>query len=257
MIHYHGTPIGGSRQDTARFLMGRHALVSFYRPDDLGIVAEACQSFVFDNGAYSIWKDGGELDVEGYIAWTEEWYRHPSFDWALIPDEIGGTEDDNDALITAWPRHLPGVPIWHPDESIARFGRLCKEWPRVAIGASTAWPRVGSKGWWRRIGEAMDAVCDEEGRPPAKLHGLKMLNPEVFTRLPLASADSSTAGRRATMNAERFGMYLPPTSAQRAAVIAERIEQHNSAPRWVRVDQHDLFRQEATTEGLFSQPVKS
>jgi len=27
-------------------------------------------------------------------------------------------------------------------------------------------------------------------------------------------------------------MYLPPTAAQRAAVIAERIEQHNSTPCW-------------------------
>lgn len=25
MIHYHGTPVGGSRQDVARFLMTRHA----------------------------------------------------------------------------------------------------------------------------------------------------------------------------------------------------------------------------------------
>ena len=25
MIHYHGTPVGGSRQDVARFLMGRPA----------------------------------------------------------------------------------------------------------------------------------------------------------------------------------------------------------------------------------------
>lgn len=27
MIHYHGTPVGGTRQDGARFLAGRHALV--------------------------------------------------------------------------------------------------------------------------------------------------------------------------------------------------------------------------------------
>lgn len=27
MKHFHGTPIGGTRQDAARFLLGRHALV--------------------------------------------------------------------------------------------------------------------------------------------------------------------------------------------------------------------------------------
>lgn len=52
MIHYHGTPIGGTRQDAARFLAGRHALVPFPRQDDVAIVAEVCQSFCFDNGAF-------------------------------------------------------------------------------------------------------------------------------------------------------------------------------------------------------------
>jgi hypothetical protein len=67
MIHYHGTPIGGARQDAARFLAGRHALVPFPRQDDMGIVAEACQSFVFDNGAFSAWKRGLQLDFDGYL----------------------------------------------------------------------------------------------------------------------------------------------------------------------------------------------
>lgn len=36
VIHYHGTPVGGSRSDVVRFLRGRHALIPFARPDDLG-----------------------------------------------------------------------------------------------------------------------------------------------------------------------------------------------------------------------------
>lgn len=39
MIHYHGTPIGGTRQDAARLLAGRHALVPFPRQDDMSIEA--------------------------------------------------------------------------------------------------------------------------------------------------------------------------------------------------------------------------
>ena len=77
----------------------------------------------------------------------------------------------------------------------------------------------------------MDAVCDEQGRPSARLHGLRMLNPKIFARLPLASADSTNAA----MNCgalSRFGMYVPPTAAQRAAVIAERIETAPAAMVW-------------------------
>lgn len=65
-----------------------------------------------------------------------------------------------------------------------------------------------------------------------RLHGLRMMDPEIFTRLPLASADSTNAAVNCG-SLSRYGSYIPPTAAQRAAVIAERIEAHNSAPVWV------------------------
>jgi len=233
MIHYHGTPIGGSRQDTARFLVGRHALIPYPRQDDVGIAAEVCQSFVFDNGAFTIWKQGGRLDVEGYVAWCDVWHRHPGFDWALIPDVIEGDEAENDALLADWPGHIRGVPVWHMHESFDRLVRLGHDWPVVALGSSGRWASVGTESWWQRMGEAMNALCDEHGRPPCRLHGLRMLNPDVFARLPLASADSTNAAVNSGSLA-RFGMYVPPTSSQRAAVIAERVESQNSAAVWSR-----------------------
>jgi hypothetical protein len=84
-------------------------------------------------------------------------------------------------------------------------------------------------------------VCDDAGRPPARLHGLRMLDPAIFTKLPLASADSTNAAVNCG-SLDRFGMYLPASSAQRAAVIADRIEAHNSAPAWVSTPvQQDIF----------------
>ena len=78
----------------------------------------------------------------------------------------------------------------------------------------------------------MEVMCDEQGRPKCKIHGLRMLDPDVFTRLPFSSADSTNAAVNCGA-ISRFGMYPAPTSSQRAAVIAERIESHNSAPVWV------------------------
>lgn len=231
MIHYHGTPIGGPRQDVARFLMGRHALVPFPRQDDVGVVAEVCQSFVFDNGAFTVWKQGGQLDLPGYIAWCDEWRRHPGFDWAVIPDVIEGDEAENDALLADWPRHIRGVPVWHLHESIDRLVRLGNEWPVVALGSSGQWSSPGTEGWWQRMSAAMNALCDNAGRPPCRLHGMRMLDPSVFSKLPLSSADSTNAAVNSG-SLDRFGMYVPPTAAQRAAVIAERIEAHNAAAAW-------------------------
>lgn len=44
-----------------------------------------------------------------------------------------------------------------------------------------------------------------------------------------------------TLTKSRFGSYLPPTAAQRAAVIAERIEANNRAAVWVSMAQGALF----------------
>lgn len=243
MIHYHGTPIGGSRQDAARFLMGRHALVPFTYQADTGIVSDVCQSFVFDNGAFTVWKQGGELDIAGYTAWVRDWCKHPGFEWALIPDVIEGDEADNDAHIEAWRDTglaLYGVPVWHLHESLDRLAALCDEWPTVAFGSSGQWATPGTQGWWNRMSEAMDAICDEHGRPAAKLHGLRMLDPAIFSHLPLASADSTNAAVNCG-SLSRFGSYTPPTAAQRAAVIAERIEAHNSAPTWAGMPRQYAF----------------
>lgn len=231
MIHYHGTPIGGSRQDAARFLAGRHALVPFPRQDDIGIVAEVCQSFVFDNGAFTVWRQGGQLDVDGYVAWVEQWHRHPGFDWALIPDVIEGSEAENDRLIADWPQHLAGVPVWHLHESLERLDALSRAWRIVAFGSSGQWASPGTDAWWKRISAAMAAICDDHGRPRCRLHGLRMLDPAIFSRLPFASADSTNAAVNGG-SISRFGMYAPPTAGQRAAVIADRIEAHNSAAIW-------------------------
>lgn len=221
--------------------MGRHALVPFPRQDDMGAVAEVCQSFVFDNGAFTVWKQGGKLDVDGYMTWCEEWHKHPGFDWALIPDVIEGNESDNDALICDWPKSIRGVPVWHMHESIDRLVRLGNEWGFVALGSSGVWATPGTEAWWQRMTLAMNALCDDKGRPPCRLHGLRMLDPRVFSRLPLSSADSTNAAVNSG-SLSRFGSYLPPTSAQRAAVIAERIEAHNSSGIWCQTpEQEDFF----------------
>jgi hypothetical protein len=241
MIHYHGTPIGGSRQDVARFLVGRHALVPYFRQDDMPIVADVCQSFVLDNSAFSIWKRGGDMDYDGYLNFVEQWAKHPGFDWALIPDIIDGTEGENDRYLEMWETKSKGVPVWHLHESVGRLKRLCSKYEWVALGSSGKWDHPGSIQWWFRMSEIMDFICDEEGRPPCKLHGLRMLNPDIFTKLPLSSADSTNAGRNNNL-VQHFGRYAPPTASQRAAIIAERIEFHNSSPIWVPGPQIKLFQ---------------
>lgn len=245
MIHYHGTPISGSADNTCRFLVGRHALVPFKRQDDLARVAEFCQSFVLDNSAFSYWRSGeGDVDVPSYHDWVSSLAGHPGLDWCLIPDKIDGSEEQNRELVSLWLRigcRVESVPVWHLHESLEWLEWLVDNFRTVALGSSGQWASPGTFSWWQRMAEAMDVACDTKGKPKCRLHGLRMLDPAIFSYLPLASADSTNAAVNCGAVA-RFGSYVPVSSAQRAAVIADRIEQHNSAAYWDGIPvQQDLF----------------
>lgn len=237
MIHYHGGPITPASAAHAAW-RSRHAFVSFAAAGQVEIAASVSQSFALDNGAFSLWRAGKATDWPGFYAWCEQWLSHPGCDWAVIPDVIDGDEAANDALIREWPFGQRGVPVWHMHETISRLYRLCREWPRVALGSSGEFAAVGNGRWWARMSKAMNSVCID-GRPIAKLHGLRMLDPEVFSKLPLASADSTNVARNIGIDGAWRGSYTPASKETRGFVLAERIEQFNSVGRWARSD-HQL-----------------
>ena len=235
MIPYHGTPFsGGTRSDLA--LQGRHAMVSFERPDSIEVVAEVCQSFCLDNGAFSAWKAGRDYDFTGYMEWATHWLSHPGCDFAVIPDVIDGSEDENDELLYSLP--LTGkarwAPVWHLHESVERLVRLCDEWPRVSLGSSGQFATVGNDDWWRRMATALDAITDDRGRPITRLHGLRMLDPGVFSYIPFASADSTNVARNIGIDTRWTGPYVPTSRYARALVMMDRIESHAVASHWVK-----------------------
>jgi hypothetical protein len=234
MIHYHGSPLGAGAGNKHNFWGGRHALVSFAYPQDLSVCLEVCQSVVLDNGAFTTWKQGRKFDFNAYGEWVERLTYHPAVDWWLIPDIIDGEEADNKALASEWMRHKANdfaVPVYHMHESFSYLSWLIDNFPTIALGSSGAWPTPNARIWWDRMADIMDFMCDEHGRAPVKLHGLRMLNPKVFQHLPLSSADSVNAAMNSG-DTKRYGMYVPPARAQRANIIADRIEQYQSAPVW-------------------------
>lgn len=233
MIHYHGLPITPETAAAAA-IGGGHAFVSFSDPRQLALAAQVCQSFAIDNGAFSAWKQGKPVtDWQPFYSWAADAKLIPACDFAVIPDVIDGDEAANDALIEEWP--LPrwfGAPVWHMHESLERLERLASGWPRVCIGSSGDYSQPGSALWWSQMGKAMRVVCDDDGRPLCKLHGLRMLDPAIFGHLPLSSADSTNIGRNIGIDQAWRGTYSPPTKEARAAVMRSRIESHNAPPRW-------------------------
>ena len=87
------------------------------------------------------------------------------------------------------------------------------------------------------MSEAMDICCDQEGIARTKLHGLRMLDPTVFSHFPFSSADSTNVGRNCGMDGRWKGPYVSGLSHRtRAMVLMDRIESHASASTWNRTE---------------------
>lgn len=233
MIHYHGLPATPETVCIAMASAG-HLFVPPGARYQLGAVLSVCQSFAIDNGAFTAWKQGKPIeDWSDFYRWARECMAIPSCDFAVIPDVIDGDEKANDDLLRDWPlpRHF-GAPVWHLHESLARLQTLVREWPRVCIGSSGEFAQIKTSSWWQRMAQAMHVACDEDGRPFARLHGLRMLDPDVFTRFPFASVDSTNIGRNVGLDGNWRGPYEPATKEARAMVMRNRIEAHNAPTRW-------------------------
>ena len=78
-------------------------------------------------------------------------------------------------------------------------------------------------------------VLTNSGRlrqPIVKVHGLRMLNPAVFSKFPFASADSSTVARNIGLDQNWAGTFVPRSRVARGAVLMSRIEETQSADSW-------------------------
>lgn len=191
VIHYHGTPITPLAQ--LNRMAGRHFCVSFARPDSLKVCLQIGQSLMFDNGAFSIWKQGGWMDVDAYYRWLEPILTPPHF--AIVPDVIDGTVEQNQKMMDDWPRQWDHVaaPVWHLNEPLEHLcGMVGQNWQKVCFGSAGEYAVIGTPAWCSRMDEAFNELVRVYGTLP-HIHGLRMLG--QTDRWPLASADSTNVAQ--------------------------------------------------------------
>jgi hypothetical protein len=152
------------------------------------------------------------------------------FDFTVLPSH---GQEENDSYIEEWP--FPpsiSVPIWHLHESLAKLEWLTEAWPRIAFGSSGEWIDIGTTRWWGRISEAMEVAADKDGHPKVKLHGLRQMDPEVFSIIPYASVDSTNVARNIGIDKAWTGSYIPRRRETRAMLLRDNIQNHASSARW-------------------------
>src|SRR4051812_43449944 len=164
-MHYHGTPI--SPKAELLTLAGRNFCVSFARPDDIKTCHEIGQSVMLDNGAYTAWKGKSRRRTgwDRWAKWAAPWLSHPTT-WAVLPDVIDGSEEENDELVERYRELGNTVPVWHLHESLERLQRLVEDFGAVCFGSSQQYAVIGEYHWHRRVEHAFDAIADDEGRVP-------------------------------------------------------------------------------------------
>lgn len=209
-------------------MAGKHFCVSFADARDGDWCLANGQSVVWDNGKFTAFTQGKVFDDAKLYVWLEPRLGNPH--WAVIPDIIDGTVEQQRELVAQWPfgRHL-GAPVWHMGLPIEYLVELADQWPRVCFGSSGRYWQVGSPDWERRADEAFNALAKRGPLPWIHmLRGLALAG----DRWPFASADSTNVAR----NFKNVGSEVDPER------MARRIDSVQCPITWAaRPEQQDMF----------------
>lgn len=190
--HYHGTPVWGFKGEVHKVAVkGAGAFVSYARPDQIKQSLKHASSIGIDNGAFSNWKRGLEIDWLEFYKWLMNYYFHPKMTFFIIPDKIDGDEFENNQLIKSVPKMFAekATPVWHLHESLDKLDWLCGDYKRVAFGSSEQYRTVRSKLWKKRMQQAFELMHSKNHK--TMIHGLRMLDNRVLGQYPLTTADST------------------------------------------------------------------
>ncbi len=232
MIHYHGTPI--TPKERLYELAGRNFCVSYAAPGDLRRCHELGQSVMLDNGAFSAWTQGRQVDWAAWEEWATPWMEYHTT-WAVLPDSVDGGVEENDWLLREWTSAFPHnqvAPVWHLHESLSRLLDLVCDYDRVCFGSSGAYRVVGDDRWHARMAEAFNKITDRAGRVPVWTHMLRGMS-LAGSRYPFASVDSTDIARN--HNRAHNG----------ARQMADRWDALQNPPRWARVPEPTRLFEEA------------
>jgi hypothetical protein len=139
----HGTPITPKR--LLDQLRGESFCVSFARPDQLELVLgrqDPNGILMLDNGAFTHWKAGkGRIDRDAFFSWANEVQDACDVAVAVIPDVIGGSEEEN-WVEAAWAvrgglsDHTDRLMfVWHMNDSLETLKKAARLFNFVAIGS--------------------------------------------------------------------------------------------------------------------------
>lgn len=190
MIHYHGTPL--TPRSELYKMAGKHFCVSYANPQDADVCLHIGQSVMWDNGAFTAYSKGTELNLPRLYEWLEQRLAHPH--WAVIPDVIDGSVEQQKHLLQQWPFDVyMSAPVWHMGLDVDYLLYLTDNYHKVCFGSSGQYWKVGSDKWSERCDHAFNALSKYRQSLPW-IHMLRGLA-QAGKQWPFASADSVNVAR--------------------------------------------------------------
>lgn len=199
-------------------LVGRSFCVSFAaRNHGIGDVGQGRQldrliqivgrdgMLLVDNGAFSAWTKGIEIDWREFETWAAAIARVCPQAIIVAPDVIDGSEDENNELLTDFiggmgMEHDVDIerimPVWHMHESLRRLEYLAESYQFLAIGSSGEFADPKTKAWAERIREAWSVFDELEATGAYRRPHVHMMRAQQqHTAFDFDSSDSTNVAR--------------------------------------------------------------
>jgi hypothetical protein len=219
-------------------LRGASFCVSYATRDKLGAQLDQAirlvgedQILLIDNGAFSAHQQGvdtmnDEAYLDGFAEWANDILGRCPQAIAVIPDVIGGTEEQNSQIVCETMGMFPAeraMPIWHMHESLEYLTWLCDSFGYIGFGSSGEYWQIGTSKWKARIAEAFAAIeaWEAAGEGSVIRPRIHMMRAQSQAHLfPFDSSDSTNVAVNHNRQLRKAGENI----AQFAARIDARIQ---------------------------------
>ena len=153
-----------------------------------------------DSGAFSAKSKDIEIDIESYIGYI---YRNMDLiDTYVNLDVIGDAEATWENQEIMEEAGLKPLPVFHMEDDIKYLYR-CLDYTHFCLGGMAGEPQLARMSFFKK---AWKIICGQPSRlPMCKVHGFGMTSPEMLSKFPWYSVDSTS-----WVNYARFGTVLVP-----------------------------------------------
>ncbi len=159
---------------------GKRIMLSFAEPP-----SEACWNLIneyrlevlLDSGAFSAWKRGLEISLDGYM----EFIREHGISQYLNLDVVGDPEATARNQAEMELAGLRPIPVFHFGESWEILDQLVKKYPLVGLGGTVGRPYSVKERWFQQVFTR---------HPGGRFHGLGFASDMLIRQFPFASTDS-------------------------------------------------------------------